>query len=200
MAKRPSPTDKTRLILASASQRRLSLLGQIGIEPDKILAPQIDESRHPGEKPRAMAKRLAREKAAWATEDGFILAGDTIVVAGNAILAKPADEDEAKTMLKRLSGKKHRVITAIALKAPGGEIACRSIVSRITFKRLSTREINDYLKSGEWQGKAGAYAIQGLAGAFIKHLQGSYSAVVGLPLYETAALLEGMGYRWERRA
>lgn len=187
---------KPRLILASASPRRLALLAQIGIEPDLVLAADIDETPLKSELPRDHALRLAREKAqaiAALHADAFVLGADTVVACGRRILPKPETEAEAEGCLKLLSGRAHRVYTAIHLVAPG-RASERVNETRVTFKRLSAAEIAAYVASREWQGKAGGYAIQGRAVMFVRALTGSHSAVVGLPLYETATLLAGAGF------
>jgi len=185
-----------KLVLASASPRRLDLLRQIAIEPDQILSPDIDETPLKGETPRLLAIRLALAKAgAVAAADAFVLGADTVVALGRRVLPKAETQDEARACLELLSGRAHRVLTAVAVAAPNGRKASRLSESRVQFKRLTQAEIAAYLASGEWQGKAGGYAIQGRAGAFVTALQGSYSGVVGLPLYEAACLLEGLGYR-----
>jgi septum formation protein len=186
------------LVLASASPRRLDLLRQIGLAPDHIDPADIDESPMKGETPRLLAARLARlktEAAAARWPQAFVLGADTVVAVGRRVLGKAEGEDEARAWLGLLSGRAHRVITAVAVAAPDGRQAARVSEARLRFKRLAPREIDAYLASGEWRGKAGAYAVQGRAGAFVIALQGSYSAVVGLPLYETAMLLEGLGWR-----
>ena len=190
-----------KLTLASASPRRLDLLKQIGITPDSVAPTTIDETPASGELPRLHAVRLAQEKARAAQADGqtLILAADTVVGVGRRILPKTETEAEARGCLELMSGRAHRVFTAVALKKPDGAIASRVVEARLRFKRLSAQEIDIYIQSGEWRGKAGGYAVQGRAGAFVLELQGSYSAVVGLPLYETAALLQGAGYPvWTR--
>jgi len=192
---------KLKLALASASPRRLDLLKQIGVIPDSVAPSDIDETPAPGELPRLHALRLAQEKAqaAQAEPGTLILAADTVVGVGRRILPKTETEEEARICLELLSGRSHRVFTAVALKKPGGASSIRLVEARLRFKRLSGAEIDAYITSGEWRGKAGGYAVQGRAGAFVIELQGSYSAVVGLPLYETAALLEGAGYPvWTR--
>jgi septum formation protein len=184
----------TRFVLASASPRRLELLRQIGYFPDGVAATDIDETPLPKEKPALLALRLARGKCeACAEKDAIVLAADTVVAIGRRLLGKAANEAEAEKFLELLSGRNHRVITAIAVHAPGQAIRSRLNETRVAFKRLSHQEIKGYVESGEWRGKAGAYGVQGLAGRFILNLIGSYSCVVGLPLYETAALLEGAG-------
>ena len=185
-----------RLILASASPRRLALLGQVGITPDQVVPADIDESALKGELPRQVAERLAAAKAEAVWErhpDAVVLAADTVVACGRRILDKPTDEREARRTLRHLSGRRHRVYGGLCVAAPGGLRRARVVVTQVQFKRLGDDEIATYLKSGEWQGKAGAYAIQGRAGAFVKKINGSYDNVVGLPLYETLALLNGLG-------
>ncbi len=188
--------SSARLILASASPRRNDLLRQIDIAPDLIVAADIDETPHPGELPRLLAERLAMEKAqaVAAGADGFVLAADTVVACGRRILPKTLDEDAARACLALLSGRAHQVFTGVCVIDPHGQTASRVVLTRVRMKRLSAREMRSYLASGEWHGKAGGYAIQGRAGAFVRHLSGSYSAVVGLPLFETKAMLEGLGW------
>ena len=186
-----------RLILASASSRRLDLLAQIAIRPDAIDPADIDEARAKGEMPEALARRLARAKAvavAARNPGSFVLAADTVVALGRRDLGKPADAAEAKSFLEILSGRRHRVIGALAVIDPAGRLHERLSVTAVRFKRLSAAEIERYLASGEWRDKAGGYAIQGLAAAFVPWIRGSYSNVVGLPLHETATLLEGIGW------
>jgi len=186
-----------QLILASGSARRLELLRQIGFEPHKIITTDIDETPLNNEKPAELARRLALHKLLTVRLDGtdsFILAADTVVAVGRRVLSKPVDEIEARSFLQLMSGRRHRVYTAVAALAPIGKQRVRLVNSVVAFKRLSESEINWYLASGEWSGKAGGYAIQGRAGRFVRFLRGSYSNVVGLPLFETANLLEGLGY------
>src|SRR6266851_10495342 len=186
------------LVLASASPRRLELLRQIGIVPDRVDPADIDETPTRGELPAAHVVRLAETKARAVERrhpGAFILAADTIVACGRRILPKAEDEMTARACLTLLSGRRHRVYGGVALMTPSGEIAIRRVVSQVGMKRLSEAEIEAYLTSGEWRGKAGGYAIQGRAAAFIPWLAGSYSNVVGLPLFETAQLLAGRGYR-----
>jgi septum formation protein len=186
---------RPRLILASASPRRLDLLAGAGLAPDEIAPSDIDESVIPGELPGPLALRLAQEKlAACRVEDAFVLSADTVVGAGRRILGKAADIAEARKFLSLLSGRNHRVCTGIAVRAPDGRTAARLVETRVKFKRLTDHEIDTYLASGEWEGKAGGYAIQGRAGCFVIALIGSYTGVVGLPLYETSSLLGGLGY------
>jgi septum formation protein len=183
-----------QVTLASASPRRLALLRQIGIEPSRIFAPDIDETPLAREAPRAYALRMAMQKLG--PEDGnFTIAADTVVSAGARILHKTATADEAEAYLRLLSGRRHNVFTGLAVRAPGGRVASRVVASTVGFARLDEAQISDYLASGEWEGKAGGYAIQGRAAAFIDFISGSYSSVVGLPLHETAKLLRGLGYR-----
>lgn len=185
-------------MLASASPRRLALLRQIGVEPDLIDPSEIDETPQPAETPRRAAVRLARLKALAAHErhrDAFVLGADTVVAVGRRVLGKAGDLEEAKRFLRLLSGRAHRVLTAVALIAPDGRSAGRLSESRLIFKRLTPRDIEALLSGDEWRDKAGAYAIQGRAGAMVASLSGSYSGVVGLPLHETAGLLDGLGFR-----
>lgn len=182
-------------ILGSGSPRRLDLLAQIGVTPDAIRAPDIDETPHKGELPRPYCVRMAREKVAAvpAGPEDIVLCADTTVALGRRILGKPADADEARSFLRLLSGRRHRVVTAVAV-ARGGQIWQRDVLSQVRMKSLSEAEIAAYLASDDWRGKAGAYAIQGPAGAFVPWMSGSFSAVVGLPLAETASLLVAAGY------
>ncbi|MBO6526968.1 Maf family nucleotide pyrophosphatase [Erythrobacter sp.] len=183
------------LILASASPRRRELIARLGVTPAAIAPADIDETPHKGELPRDYARRMAREKAeAAASDDGHVLAGDTVVAAGRRILPKAEDEATARRCLELLSGRRHRVLSAIALRAPDGTIRERLSETVVIFKRLSAQEIDSYIASGEWHGKAGGYAIQGIAEGLISRIQGSHSGVVGLPLYETRALLKAAGF------
>jgi septum formation protein len=184
-----------RLILGSGSPRRLELLAQIGIVPDEVRPPDIDETPAKGETPLHYCRRIAREKAeAMAVGEGEIaLCADTTVALGRRILGKPEDAGEAAEFLLALAGRRHRVITAVALRK-GDRIWEREVVTAVKMKRLSDAELNAYLATGDWQGKAGAYAIQGPAGTFIPWIQGSYSAVMGLPVAETAQLLAAAGH------
>lgn len=188
-------SSKLRLILGSGSPRRRELLAQIGVVPDEIRAADIDETPLKAELPRPYAGRLALEKAQAisAGPDDLVLAADTVVAVGRRILGKPVDAAEAARFLTLLSGRRHRVITGIALKR-GDQIWSRQVETAVKFKRLSDVEIARYLRSNEWQGKAGGYAIQGIAAAFIPWINGSYTNVVGLPLTETANMLGGAGY------
>ncbi len=191
------------LVLASGSPRRLALLQQIGLEPSAVIPAEIDESPRKSERPRTLATRLAREKVEAARDvarrdpalvDGFVLAADTVVAIGRQILPKTELVDEAAACLRQLSGRAHRVYTGVAVVTPKGAIRERLVETRVRFKRLSKEDMDHYLASGEWRGKAGGYAIQGLAGSFVVKLVGSYSNVVGLPLYEVSSLLGGEGY------
>lgn len=183
------------LILASASPRRRELLARLGVEPAEINPADIDETPHEGELPRDYARRMAREKAVAAVvSDAHVLAGDTVVAVGRRILPKTEDEATARRCLELMSGRRHRVLSAIALCAPDGTLRERLSETEVVFKRLSPDEIAAYLASGEWHGKAGGYAIQGSAEALIRRIDGSHSGVVGLPLYETRALLKAAGF------
>jgi septum formation protein len=186
------------LVLASASPRRLELLRQVGLMPDCIDPADIDETPRRGELPPAHAMRLAQEKARAVIPrhpGAYVLAADTVVACGRRVLPKTEDEASARSCLGLLSGRRHRVYGAIALVSPDGGLVSRRVESQVSFKRLSEAEIGAYLRSGEWQGKAGGYAIQGRAAALIRWVSGSYSNVVGLPLFETVQLLAGRGYR-----
>jgi septum formation protein len=184
-----------RLILASASPRRLDLLARIGVVPDAVVPANIDESALKGELPAPHAARLAAAKAAVVAEAGALtLAADTVVGAGRRILPKAEDEATARACLALLSGRRHRVHSAVTLIDAEGRARHRLSTSIVTFKRLTVQEIDAYLASGEWHGKAGGYAIQGRAEAFVRFLSGSHSGVVGLPLFETRALLLAVGY------
>ena len=185
-----------RLVLGSGSPRRLELLAQLGLVPDAVRAPDINEDPRKAELPRPYCARMAREKVAAvdAAPDEVVLCADTTVALGRRILGKPRDAGEAAEFLTLLGGRRHRVITAIAVKR-GDQIWERDVVSAVKMKRLSDVELNAYLHSNDWQGKAGGYAIQGPAGAFIPWISGSYSAIMGLPVAETAQLLTAAGYR-----
>ena len=194
MTPEPRTSPRARLVLASASPRRRDLLHQIGFPPDAIAPADIDETPHPKETPRALALRLAEDKLAAARHDGaYVLASDTVVGVGRRILPKTEDRGEAERCLRLMSGRNHRVFTGVAVRAPDGREISRVVETRIAFKRLSEAEITEYLDSGEWRGKAGGYGVQGRAGAFVAHLIGSYTAVVGLPVYETRLMLAGLG-------
>jgi len=186
-----------KLILASSSPRRLDLLASIGIEPNEVLSPEIDESPLRHESIASYVHRIARLKAQAVhrqAPDAYILAADTAVELGGKIILKAQTLDEARAMLKRLSGRRHRVYTSVCVISPQGKEACRTVLTRLSLKRLSKEEVDEYLSSGAWEGKAGAFSIQGKSGKFVKFLSGSYTNVVGLPLYETDTLLKGLGF------
>jgi len=195
--------DRPKLVLASASPRRLGLLNQVGIDPDHLHPTDVDETPLKAELPRQLALRLAKLKAetalAWSQREpqwagAYILVADTVVAVGRRILPKAETVEDAENCLRLLSGRSHRVWTGIGVVTPAGAIKTRLVETRLRFKRLSTAEIDAYIASDEWRGKAGGYAVQGIAGGFVVKLIGSYSAVVGLPLAETIGLLEGAGY------
>ena len=191
-----------RLVLASASPRRLDLLAQIALSPDSVDPADIDERPLAHELPARHALRLAEAKAravAVRHPDAFVLGADTVVACGRRILPQALEPAAARTCLELLSGRRHRVHGGVALVTPDGRLVSRRIETAVIFKRLDPREIDDYLASGEWHGKAGGYAIQGLAARFIRSIIGSYSNVVGLPLFETVSLLAGHGYAPARR-
>jgi septum formation protein len=184
-----------RLILASASPRRLELLARIGVVPDAVVPAEIDETPRKGELPSAYAARVAAEKAAAVAEPGsLVLSADTVVAAGRRILPKTETEGEARAALAVLSGRRHRVHSAVTLIDADGRARHRLSTSVVAFRRLSQEELAAYLAAGEWRGKAGGYAIQGRAEALVRFLSGSHSGVMGLPLYETRALLRAAGY------
>jgi septum formation protein len=196
-------TTRPKLVLASGSPRRLQLLQQAGVEPDHLSPVNADETPQRGEAPRSLAKRLAKEKAQLALKnaerspelkESYVLAADTVVALGRRILPKAEMLDQATHCLRLLSGRSHRVYTGLTLVTPKGAMRHRLVETRVRFKRLSMEEMEAYLASGEWRGKAGGYAIQGLAGTFVVKLVGSYTNVVGLPLYETVSLLTGEGF------
>jgi septum formation protein len=199
---------KQRLILASGSPRRLDLLAQAGITPDRLMPMDLDETPRRAEHPRSLARRLAQDKAeaafqvirtdpAWA--GSYILAADTVVAVGRRILGKPEYLEEASSSLHLLSGRSHWVYTGICVITPQSTTRIKVVETKVRFKRLSSLELKSYLASGEWRGKAGGYGIQGFAGTFIQKLSGSYSAVVGLPLLETVQLLTGEGYEFHEK-
>ena len=188
-----------RLVLVSASPRRLALLAQIGIEPDLVVPADIDETPKKAELPRLLALRLAHAKAAAAAVGvggvaGCVLAADTVVAVGRRVLPKAETEDAARRCLTLLSGRRHSVLTAVVLVGPDGGRTERCVTSVVGFARLTEDQIAAYLAGGEWRGKAGGYAIQGVAASFVRFISGSYSNVVGLPLFETAQLLRGQGW------
>jgi len=191
-----SPAPTTRLVLASGSPRRLELLRQIGIEPELVDPADVDETPLKSETPRALAGRLALAKAratASRHADTVVLGADTVVGCGRRILPKATSETEARACLKLLSGRRHRVHTGVAILS-GNKERMRIVSTIVTFKKMTALEIDDYIQSGEWHGKAGGYAIQGKAAMYVRALSGSYSGVVGLPLFETAQLLNGVGF------
>lgn len=184
-----------QLILASASPRRRELIARLGLVPSGIAAADIDETPRPAEQPRPYAQRMAREKAAAVSGDGaFVLSGDTVVAAGRRILPKAEDEATARACLTLLSGRRHRVLSAVALKYPDGTLRERLSETVVRVKQLSSAEIEAYLAGGEWHGKAGGYAIQGSFEGMIAWIGGSHSGVMGLPLFETRALLNSAGF------
>jgi len=194
---------KPKLVLASASPRRLTLLSQVGIEPDALRPSGVDETPKKGEMPRALASRLARAKALEGRDaiandkdiaDAYVLAADTVVAVGRRILIKPSFIEEAYAALRLLSGRSHRVLTALCLVTPEDRVRVKLVDTRVRFKRLSTDEIEAYIASREWRGKAGGYAVQGLASCFVQKINGSYTNVVGLPLTETVNMLMGEGF------
>ena len=194
---------RLKFVLASGSPRRLALLAQLGIEPDRIMPSSVDETPKKNELPRNLARRLAREKAEAALallragpepSSAVILAADTVVGVGRRCLPKAELIEEAAACLRQLSGRSHRVYTGLAFANAKGTVRRRLVETRVRFKRLSREDVESYLASGEWRGKAGGYAIQGLAGSFAVKIVGSYSNIVGLPLHETMALLTGEGY------
>jgi len=194
---------RPKLVLASGSPRRLGLLNQAGIEPDSLQPAEIDEIPVKGELPRALANRLAREKAQVALASirideelrgSYIIAADTVVAVGRRVMPKADMLEDAAACLRLLSGRNHRVYTGICLVTPKESFRQRLVETRVRFKRLSNEDLEGYLASGEWRGKAGGYAIQGLAGTFVVKMVGSYTNVVGLPLYETMSLLGGEGF------
>lgn len=185
------------LILASASPRRVDLLAQIGVTPDQILPAEIDETPLKGESPRQLAQRLAVDKAqavAAQCPDAYILAADTVVACGRRVLGKAGDEKEAQAFLNLLAGRRHKVWGGICVIAPDGAVHSKTVSTSVGFKRLTAGEVTAYLACEEWRGKAGAYAVQGRAAGFINGINGSYSNVVGLSLFETVQLLRGLGY------
>ena len=195
--------SRPQLVLASASPRRLALLEQAGLKPDALLPSDLDETPLKSERPRDLARRLARAKAEAGhaalksrpdLAGAYVIAADTVVAVGRRILPKAEVVDEAAACLRLLSGRAHRVYTGVALVTPSGAIRERIVESRLRFKRLSNDDLENYLASGEWRGKAGGYAVQGIAGSFVVKLVGSYTGVVGLPLYETVNLLGGEGF------
>jgi septum formation protein len=202
-AARGNGAQRPKLVLASASPRRLGLLQQAGIEPDAVRPVTIDESPRKGEVPRSLVRRLAREKAEAARKlvdaeeglsDALVLAADTVVAVGRRVVGQPELVEEAAAGLQLLSGRSHRVYTAICLIRADGQSRAAVVETRVRFRRLGRDDIESYLGSGEWRGKAGGYAIQGIAGSFVRKMTGSYTNIVGLPLTETVSMLQGEGY------
>jgi septum formation protein len=202
LAKAGEPA-RPRLVLASGSPRRLTLLNQVGIDPDALRPASVDETAKRGEMPRTLVNRLARAKAAAARDqiaddaelaDAYILAADTVVAVGRRVLGKPRFVEEAVAAIELLSGRAHRVLTGVCLITPDDSVRTRIVDTRVRFKRLSQEEKEAYIASREWRDKAGGYAIQGLAGCFVQKIVGSYTNVVGLPLTEVGALLTGEGF------
>lgn len=186
------------LVLASSSPRRLELLRQVGIEPDLVDPADIDETPGRDETPRRLVLRLALEKAgavAARHPGAFVLGADTLVAVGTRILGKPEDEADARRMMTLLSGRSHKVFTGVAVIAPGGKVSSRVVETRLGFKRITPQELDAFIAGRDWTDAAGAYKIHKLAGAFVTKLQGSYTGVVGLPLYETVNMLTGLGWR-----
>jgi septum formation protein len=205
--------ERPRLVLASASPRRLRLLAQVGVEPDALRPASIDETARPGEMPRALVSRLARAKAEVARDqiandqdlaDSYILAADTVVAMGRKVLMKPAHVEEAMASLQLLSGRTHKVLTSVCLIAPDDRVRMKVVDTRVRFRYITRSELESYIASREWRGKAGGYAIQGIAGCFVQRLVGSYTNVVGLPLTEVVGLLNSekfpIQYNWLRFA
>lgn len=189
---------KSKIILASASPRRVDLLAQIGIVPDQITPADIDETPLKGEHPKNLAKRLSIQKAQKifeANKDAFVLAADTTVACGARLMDKPKDADDARRILNILSGRRHRVYGGICVMAPSGKMISRLCETVVITRRLSKNDIEKYIESCDWEGKAGAYAIQGVASSFIKYIAGSYSNIIGLSLYDVSRMLETAGYK-----
>ena len=195
--------SRPKLVLASASPRRMQLLGQLGLEPDGLRPTSIDESPKKGETPRALVTRLSRAKAEVARDqiaqdrdlaDSYVLAADTVVAIGRRMLLKPDTVEQAIASIQLLSGRNHHVLTSVCLITPDDKVRQKLVDTRVRFKRLSKDELESYVASREWRGKAGGYAIQGIAGAFVQKLVGSYTNVVGLPLTETVNMLIGDGF------
>lgn len=189
---------KNKLILASSSPRRKELLAQIGITPDNIIPADIDETLLPDELPRTFALRLSKakaEKIAAFHPDNFILAADTVVCAGRRVLDKPINADDARHILEILSGRRHKVLGGISVIAPNGKVLNRLCETVVSFRRLSKADIEAYIECKDWEGKAGGYAIQGLAATYVKFISGSHSNIIGLSLYDTAQMLESAGYK-----
>jgi septum formation protein len=194
--------SQSQLVLASASPRRLDLLAQIGVQPDLVFAADLDETPQKGELPAAYARRIAKAKAqaAGVGHDGLILAGDTVVACGRRILPKAETADSASACLRMLSGRQHRVYGGIALITADQKLLMRVVCSKVRFRRLNAADIDACIAAGDWQGKAGGYAIQGFAARYIRYIDGSYSNIVGFSLYDVAALLDTAGYQPSRQS
>jgi septum formation protein len=194
--------SQPQLVLASASPRRLDLLTQIGVQPDLVSAADLDETPQKGELPAAYARRiaLAKAQAVGAGHDGLILAGDTVVACGRRILPKAETADSASACLRLLSGRQHRVYGGIALITADQRLLLRVVCSKVKFRRLNAADIDACIAAGDWQGKAGGYAIQGFAARYIRYIDGSYSNIVGFSLYDVAALLDTAGYQLVRQS
>ena len=189
--------QKPQLVLASASPRRLELLAQINIQPDAVIPADINEDPYVHELPRLYAERMAREKLAAIapqTEGDFCLAADTVVACGRRILGKPKNANEARVFLKLLGGRRHRVMTSVAIQSPQGQVVERLSISHVKLNRLDDAALSTYIASNEWQGKAGGYGIQGLAAQHVAWIEGSYTGIVGLPLFEVSQVLRGLGF------
>jgi len=191
---------KNKLILASSSPRRVDLLAQIGVTPTQIIPADIDETPLKGEHPRKLALRLAIEKAKKIyaeNKDYFVLGADCVVACGQRIMDKPVDADDARRIINILSARRHKVYGGICLISPSGKITSRLVETTVSFRRILKDEMNEFIKSNEWEGKAGGYAIQGLAGGYVKYLAGSFSNVIGLSVYDTLQMLNSAGYKKE---
>lgn len=188
-----------RLVLASSSPRRLELLGRLGLNPNRTVSPDIDETPHKAEVPRDYVLRMAKEKASAVerADDEILIAGDTTVAVGRRILGQAVDADEQRQFLNLISGRRHHVMSSVCIVSVDGTMRTKLSDSIVKFKRLEPREIESYIASGEGQGKAGGYAIQGVAEAFVTWMSGSYSGIMGLPLYETRNLLITSGWRFD---
>lgn len=190
--------ERSKLILASSSPRRLELLKNIGFTPDEVIPADIDETPHKAEKPRIYTERIAREKAekiAAQNKGAFIIAADTTAAVGTRILGKAENAEEAKRIIKLMSGRQHRVYTSVAVVNPAGELRIKNVVTFVKFKNITEYELEQYIATNSWQGKAGAYGLQEDPGAFVVRINGSFSSVIGLPLYETKSLLLGLGFK-----
>lgn len=199
----PFVINKMQLILASSSPRRQELLASIGLNPHKIISPDVNETPLKGESIRDYVKRIAHLKAQTVhlqMPEAYVLSADTIVEMGRKIICKPQDEADARRILEKLSGRRHRVYTGVCVFSPHGQDVCRIVMTRVSLKRLTAEDIDAYVATGEWEGKAGAYGIQGSAAKFVTFISGSYTNIVGLPLYETDCLLKGLGFSRHEQA